>query len=210
MSHRCLLTFLLVLLVPGCPATPEEDDTGTDNPDTSVTDAGNVDDAPAVTDADEDGIPSDRDCDDTNPDIGSSGTRSCDGPCGPGVAACIDGEWRDCEASTDCLCPTNGMTRTIACGTMCGTRTDTCTELRWVEGASCDEGECEAGEIETTHGIECSESRRVCSDVCAWGEVEVVTEPQGCEPGDIISCIRHRRCDDDCQLEEFDTDPRCP
>lgn len=206
------LACLALFLVAGCPQPmdPPDDDVPT-MADGGV-DAG-TEDAPVTPDVpdddlDDDGIPTASDCDDTDAAVGSSGSRSCAGPCGDGVEACIAGEWQGCMASTDCLCPTNGMMRTVPCGTMCGTRTDTCVDLHWVEGATCDgEGVCEPDAVETMNGPRCSVTRRVCGDGCAWGANEVVT-PEGCTPG-YINCLDNTFCTDACVFERSTTD-LCP
>lgn len=210
-SAHLLLVVASLALLAGCPPTTENEDAAipeTDAGSDSGTDAPTVD---APTDVDGDGIPADRDCNDDDASVGSSGSRSCDGPCGPGVAACVDGMWRACEASTACLCPTEGMTRTMPCGSMCGMRTDTCTGLRWVEGTTCDdEGVCEPGAVEMMDGRWCLVTSRTCQDDCAWGATEIVTPEGDCGP-DFVSCgIPIVRCSEDCRIVTATTDPRCP
>lgn len=191
-------------MVPGRVDAPVTGDVGLDGRTADVAATPDT----ADDDADDDGIAQSRDCDDTDAAVGTSGSRSCDGPCGPGVAACIDGAWQACMASTECLCPTNGMTRTMPCGAMCGTRTDTCTDLHWVEGTTCDgEGACEPGAVEMVNGPRCSVSRRACSDECSWGAAEVVT-PEGCTPG-FINCLDNTICTDACVFERSTRD-LCP
>lgn len=205
------LACLALVLVAGCPQPmePMDDDVPT-TADGGVD--GGTEDVPVSPDvpdddADDDGIPAASDCDDMDSAVGSSGSRSCAGPCGDGVEACIAGEWQGCMASTDCLCPTNGMMRTVPCGTMCGTRTDTCVDLHWVEGATCDgEGECAAGAIETTEGERCLVTRRVCGAACVWGPVETVTPMGRCTPG-LRFCPDRLVCNEMCMWE---TDPTCP
>jgi hypothetical protein len=209
-----MLLCLALVLASGCPQpmdpgvedAPAMVDAGVDSP------ANDVPMTPDALDddADDDGIVASRDCDDMHPAVGTSGSRSCDGPCGPGVAACIDGAWQACMASTECLCPTNGMTRTMPCGTMCGVRTDTCVELHWVAGATCDsEGVCESDAAEMVNGPRCSVSRRVCGDDCSWGSATPVAPEGVCERGQ-VSCIARQRCTDLCVWEVFTSDPTCP
>lgn len=207
------LACLALVLVAGCPQPMEPMEDAPAMVDGGV-DVG-TEDAPVTPDvpdddADDDGIPAASDCDDMDAAVGSSGSRSCAGPCGDGVEACIAGEWQGCMASTDCLCPTNGMMRTMPCGTMCGMRTDTCVDLHWVEGATCDgEGECEPDAVEMMTGDLCLVTRRVCGDDCTWGSTEVVVPMGVCDPG-TVDCFSEVRCTEMCVVEDFVTDPRCP
>lgn len=146
----------------------------------------------SADDGDQDGIPVERDCDDTDASIGTRDERRCRSACASGVERCEDGTWSACDAPTDCDC-TSGDTRMTACP-MCGLQRQRCVDGVWM-----DEGECTGGGACTagTTGMEtkpcglCSEGiqtrTRTCSDSCEWSEWTEWSECTGqtaqCPPG---------------------------
>lgn len=125
-----------------------------------------------TTDADGDGVPTLRDCDDGDPRVGASAVRACASACADGREACADGVWGACDAPTDCACE-GSATRSVACGN-CGTKMQRCEDGTWRDVAACSgEGQCAAGAVDMMppmcgSGGLCTSSR-TCSATCSWG-----------------------------------------
>lgn len=170
-------------------------------PDAGPADAGPPDAGPP--DDDGDGIARGADCDDADPLVGESAERPCDNACGAGVETCAAGVWAACDAPTDCLCETPGMTRVAACGN-CGTRSERCTDAGvWEAQSTCiDEGECAPAAVETMEDDWCAEHQRICNESCEWSEWSQVS-PRGECPRNYVYCPVPRApdnfvCDDMC------------
>lgn len=186
-------------------------------------------DGRCVRDADGDGVPADRDCDDDDPTVGSTAQRACLSDCGSGLERCEEGVWGQCDAPTDCDCENPGDQRTVSCP-MCGTQTQLCVDGRWVnEGECIGVGECAAGDTEMVEepcGL-CGEGKqlrsRTCDSSCQWGEWSDVGECTGatavCLPGteDVetrICCrdgvkTRTRICTDACTFGDWSEWSEC-
>lgn len=159
---------------------------------------------PTGLDADGDGVPAAEDCDDTDPAVGRSTERDCEGDCGSGIERCSDGVWGACDAPTgaDCDC-TPGHGQTVRCS-MCGQQAQRCGEDgRWAnEGTCTGMGECVA-EVVGTETMPCglcgegTQTRtRTCSDTCAWGDwsdwSECMGETAECPAG--LEEVESRSC----------------
>jgi formylglycine-generating enzyme required for sulfatase activity len=190
---------LAVIALAACSEAPAVDgDAGVDAaiepPDssTAVPDAGDPEgdsggEAPdGGIDGDGDGIQRADDCDDADPDVGSTATRACTSSCGAGLERCTDGAWGACDAPTECACTTIGMTRTVPCG-RCGLASQTCqTDLTWSVPTEClGESECFEGDIEREMEM-CGERARICDATCHWREWTEVAPPGECEAGVVM------------------------
>lgn len=222
--HAAALALLATLLAVGCASGR------TDQPPVHPRDAGL--DAPARVcepacsegfacvdgacvadiDADDDGIPRSRDCDDFDATVGPTKERPCTSGCGGGVERCTDGVWAACDAPTSCDCEPGTPARTASCG-RCGRMQQTCEGGRWVDGACTSEGACMAGAVETGGSCtNCGTQRRTCQEDCSWGAwtcasmgecARGATSPESEPCG---SCggtrTRTRTCGDDCRWDD--------
>ncbi|MCB9592810.1 MAG: SUMF1/EgtB/PvdO family nonheme iron enzyme [Sandaracinaceae bacterium] len=169
--HRSIAWFATVVALVACDDTAPLDDAGMAGMDAST------------GDGDGDGVPASLDCDDSDPSITSSATRSCMSDCALGTESCSDGSWSACSASTDCTCETPGEMRTVDCG-RCGVASQRCgTDGSWETPSECfSEQDCFAGEIERDVAM-CGQRARICNDTCHWLPWETTVEPGECEPG---------------------------
>jgi hypothetical protein len=121
-------------------------------------------------DADGDGIDGTRDCDDSDPSIGTMAERACEGPCGPGVERCTEGVWAACTAPATCDCEPDAAPRELPCGN-CGVQRQVCSEGRWENDGTCTgAGPCSPGDIDTGGSCgNCGTQRRSCGLDCSWG-----------------------------------------
>jgi hypothetical protein len=181
-------------------------------------DGGSCDDCGAARfDQDDDGIPAQSDCDDSDPSIGTTAERACEGECGSGIERCVMGDWEPCDAPTDCECMP-GEERTRECG-HCGMQSQQCNEQGvWQDVGECsDQGSCMPG-AEDRESQSCgrcgsgSHTRtRTCDETCTWeswsgwslcagetgcvpGATEQQTESCGCDG----THTRSRECSDAC------------
>ncbi len=191
--------------------------------DSIVVDAGTRD-APALSDvgpvdSDSDGVSAATDCNDSDPGVGRTATRSCTSMCGAGTEACTDGTWGPCSAPTDCGCSMAGAMRVIDCG-YCGMQSQRCDGATWTDTGAClYQGECTAGAAEIEDTTWCGQRQRLCDAECHWLDW-VQTVPDGeCESGSCrcspfvpderwrcsATCMRVRvaMCDDLLPCEEW-------
>jgi hypothetical protein len=168
-----------------------------------------------ASDADMDGVPTDRDCDDGDPSVGMLGERGCSSSCADGLERCTDGVWGACDAPTTCDC-TSGETRSLSCA-MCGTRMQTCSSAgMWEDDGGCTgAGPCVPGSMESigTCG-DCGVAQRTCNDSCTWDAAVCVGEG-ACTPGtpgsDVQGCgacmigtqTRTRMCNSSCAWDPY-------
>lgn len=113
-------------------------------------------------------------------------------------------------------CDPPGSTRTIDCE-RCGSASQTCGEDgTWEEPGRCfEQGECEAGEVETDDTGPCGPTERLCRDDCTWSAWE--PEPE-CDPGETRvepnGCAedwdRTDTCTESCTWEEGDCTGESP
>ncbi len=170
-----------------------------------VLDAGRMDagaDAGAsATDADGDGVPVERDCDDHNASIGATYVQACDYACpAGGRQTCTDAVWSDCGPHPDCECGAEGEMRVVACE-RCGMQSQRCTGGLWAEASAClDAGECEGGALEERE-YRCTQQQRLCRADCTWGDWNIVSGTEGeCDPGtrECLFVGMYRICSDGC------------
>ena len=189
---------LSALSIAGCGSSPPV--TGED------ASMGGVDSgSPPVDDADGDGIPTARDCDDSAAGVGTTDARACAGPCGDGLERCFEGVWMECEASRECLCTTPGETRVAVCG-RCGMQSERCGDTgRWEAQTACQmQGECMPGEVDDDGNDRCLSRQRICTDSCEWGEWTVLRPEGECRAGETRNVryplceIRTQVCDAEC------------
>lgn len=159
-------------------ASTPMDDAGGHPPDTGAPDPDG-----GVPDGDGDGVPTSVDCDDADPAVGSTATRSCSSACGVGLERCTDGAWGACDAPTECACDTPGAMRSVPCG-RCGIASQRCQDDHtWSMPSTCfGEAECFDGEIERSV-VRCGESARICDATCHWRPWMEITPPGECEAG---------------------------
>ncbi|MBZ0119975.1 MAG: hypothetical protein K8H88_23505 [Sandaracinaceae bacterium] len=163
-------------------------------------------------DRDSDGVPDALDCGPDDPATGRTASRGCMNDCGMGTEPCSDGTWGACSAPTDCLCDTAGMRRIVTCG-RCGEQAQECQGGVWTATSAClNQGECEAGAVETTDPVQCGVDQRLCRSDCTWGDWTVLVPRGECAPGS-SSCISlpggggDLLCTDDCRWVD---NPCCP
>lgn len=172
-------------------------------------------DSPSGTDVDLDGVPGERDCDDTNPAVGSTAERVCSSSCADGIEQCVDGIWMACTAPTACDCNPGDPPRTLDCG-MCGTQTQVCTDGHWVDDGACTgKGVCSPGAMEAGAACgNCGMDQRTCQSDCTWGASTCMgsgecaagtTEmgTQGCGDCGAGTQTRTRTCDPACSWEAW-------
>jgi formylglycine-generating enzyme required for sulfatase activity len=153
--------------------------------DAGSSDASPLPDASDEVDLDQDGYPQRADCDDTNPDVYPGVARPCLSVCDDGWDLCLaSGQWRGCDARTDCDCLNPGDQREVTCGN-CGTGTSTCgIDQKWTFPEDCQmEGVCTPGTVEYGDCLYCGTRERLCTGDCvytAWDESECTGV---CEPG---------------------------
>jgi hypothetical protein len=114
--------------------------------------------------------------------------------------------WSACGA-TDCVCATVGAMRNVPCG-MCGTQSERCTaDMTWTAMSACiGESACAPAAVETRSGFLCRTEQRLCSDLCAWSDWQVIDPGDGtCERGTREECPGivgyYIYCDDMCHPE---------
>lgn len=161
-------------------------------------------------DGDGDGVTTARDCDDSDPMVGTTGTRECTTVCGTGRDRCADGVWVGCSAGLDCVCTGEGTVRSVACG-RCGTQTERCVEGLWTDADACHDetGVCVPGSEETRDGSYCNQQSRLCEATCMWGSWTDLTPRGECrrfyhECTLELDCI----CDGECRC--IGDNPSCP
>ena len=141
-----------------------------------------------------------NDCEDDNPDVSAGSTRPCTSECDlDGIERCVDGEWQDCTAPTECTCR-SGDIRHEPCG-RCGTAGRVCLPgSEWGPISEClGFGACEPGnvEIEPCDELICGLTAiagfrySTCSDECRW-ETGACESPPDCCP----RTTSRERCDD--------------
>lgn len=129
-----------------------------------------------LPDDDGDRVPNDRDCDPSDPSVGASAERACEGDCGSGLERCAEGVWSECDAPSgaECEC-TPGDSRDLPCE-RCGTQAQTCSAGVWTNSGACaGSGPCAPGDLEMETASECAGSgrrTRACGATCAWGDYE--------------------------------------
>ena len=185
-------TLWFAVLLTACGSGVEPGDSGLSMPDTPAPDV----------DGDGDGVPSSRDCDDADPAISSTSSRSCMNECGTGTEQCTDGAWSACTAPTDCRCDTEGATRIGTCG-LCGMQSQTCRAGTWQGVSSClDEGVCVFGAVESREGPLCDRDERLCGADCRWGDWLQAVPEGDCVPGASRECdsrVGYMRCTEMCE-----------
>jgi formylglycine-generating enzyme required for sulfatase activity len=137
------------------------------------------------TDADEDGIPVERDCDDTDETIVPDVVVECASACNLGVKVCnADGSWSTCTADENCDCETPGDMRNVPCGN-CGWAYQRCgTDFVWELPMECqDQGECREGSEATEECGFCGTRTRMSGPECSWFEWSECTGQGECEAG---------------------------
>lgn len=195
----------------GVDAAIQPPDSSTDVPDAGDSEGDSGGEAlDGGIDGDGDGILRSVDCDDADPDVGSTATRACTSSCGAGLERCADGAWGACDAPTACDCTTIGMTRTVPCG-RCGLASQTCqTDLTWSVPTEClGESECFDGDIERQMEM-CGERARICDATCHWREWTEVVPPGECEAGAVRATgegcdpflTREETCSAECVWQE--------
>lgn len=217
-AHFRWAALVVALMLPGCflvrsgTAATDDGATGLDGR-VADNDAG-----PPISDGDGDGVPTDRDCDDADPSVGSVAETPCASACGSGIASCVEGTWGRCDAPTVCSC-TGTDTRDLDC-IRCGTQRQVCESGTWVnDGACSDQGDCAPGALmmgSEPCGVCASGTRtraRMCGSGCdwdAWAAWGACVGESGCMPGtpqmDSRPCgacgsgtqIRTRACDSSC------------
>ncbi len=166
------------------------------------------------TDADEDGIPVERDCDDNDATIVPDVVVDCQSQCNLGVKVCnADGSWSTCTADENCDCETPGDMREVPCGN-CGWAYQRCgTDFIWELPMECqDQGECREGSEATEECGFCGTRTRMCGPECSWFEWSECTGQGECEAGlagtwTTEGCVdegfvRRASCDDTCHWVE--------
>jgi formylglycine-generating enzyme required for sulfatase activity len=166
------------------------------------------------TDADEDGIPVERDCDDTDETVVPDVVVECQSLCNLGVKVCnADGSWSACTADENCDCETPGDMREVPCGN-CGWAYQRCgTDFVWELPMECqDQGECREGSEATEECGFCGTRTRMCGPECSWFEWSECTGQGECEAGlagtwTTEGCVdegfvRRASCDDTCHWVE--------
>ncbi len=184
----CLATCLA--LVPGCAlgedgvvprdrdgSTPMDGGPGTDGSLGRDGSPGTDSMVPPGTDMDGDGVPSERDCNDADPAVGSMAERGCSSMCGTGIERCTDGRWEICTAPLTCDCAAGSPPRTLDCG-RCGSQRQVCTDGAWVDDGACTgEGPCTLGDIDMGPLCgRCGREERRCQTDCTWGPTACVAE----------------------------------
>ncbi|MBU1243367.1 formylglycine-generating enzyme family protein [Myxococcota bacterium] len=167
------------------------------------------------TDADEDGIPVERDCDDTDETVVPDVVVECQSLCNLGVKVCnANGSWSACTADENCDCETPGDMREVSCGN-CGWAYQRCgTDFIWELPMECqDQGECREGSEATEECGFCGTRTRMCGPECTWFEWSECTGQGECEAGltgtwTTEGCVdegfvRQATCNDSCQWEEL-------
>lgn len=151
-------------------------------------------------DGDDDGVTTARDCDDSDPMVGTTGTRECTTVCGTGTDRCADGVWVGCSAGLDCVCTGEGTLRTVPCG-RCGMQTERCVDGLWTESEMCHDetGVCVPDAEERRMGDYCQNQMRSCGFDCMWDPWVDLTPRGQCERGasvctDELDCICNREC----------------
>jgi formylglycine-generating enzyme required for sulfatase activity len=137
------------------------------------------------TDADGDGVPVERDCDDTDETIVPNVVVDCQSQCNLGVKVCnADGSWSRCTADENCDCETPGEMREVSCGN-CGWAYQRCgTNFLWELPMECqDQGECRQGSEATEACGFCGTRTRLCGPECTWFEWSECTGQGECEAG---------------------------
>lgn len=168
----------------------------------STNDVGPTEDAPASTDGDGDGVPRAMDCDDADPMVAATASRSCSNMCGSGTESCTNGTWSACSAPTDCMCATEGEMRVGTCG-MCGMQSQRCTGGVWTGVSSClGEGVCVPASVESRATMFCGTQERLCGESCTWGAWLQATPDGECIPTRTRTCpdnpSRDQSCLEDC------------
>ena len=139
------------------------------------------------TDADMDGVPADRDCDDLDASLGATGERACASACGDGVERCVDGRWEACSAPSTCDCAAGSPPRELACE-RCGVQRQVCVEGMWMNDGGCmGMGACAPGAVESggSCGM-CGSQERRCNVDCTWGPMACLGEGE-CRSGEVQS-----------------------
>lgn len=129
------------------------------------------------SDMDGDGVPSERDCNDADPTVGSTAERRCSSMCGEGIERCTDGIWEICTAPLTCECVVGSAPRELDCE-RCGTQRQVCTDGGWVnDGACAGSGPCSPGDIDMGPlcGM-CGREERRCQADCTWSSTACVSE----------------------------------
>jgi len=130
-----------------------------------------------LPDDDGDRVPNDRDCDPSDPSVGATAERTCEGDCGSGLERCSEGAWTECDAPTGAACEcTPGDTRELPCE-RCGTQAQGCSASGvWTDDGSCvGAGPCAPGDLEMDTVPECAGSgrrTRSCTESCTWDDYE--------------------------------------
>jgi len=130
-----------------------------------------------LPDDDGDRVPNSRDCDPSDPAVGATAERACEGDCGSGLERCAEGVWSACDAPTGAACDcTPGDSRDLPCA-RCGTQAQRCSPGgTWVDDGSCaGAGPCAPGDLETDTSTACAGSgrrTRTCTDSCTFDEFE--------------------------------------
>lgn len=173
------------------------------------TDAAGADGGPIDTDGD--GVREPYDCDDSDSAVRTESTRPCSSACGTGIETCLRGTWNACNAPTDCVCITDGMTRNVTCG-LCGTRRQSCTGGAWADSGACtNAGSCVPGDTQTRDTGYCVSETRACSTSCAWSAYSDDGTRGECAAGYMEVCVypfqRRRLCSVDCMWGP--PDPTC-
>lgn len=164
----------------------------------------------AGSDGDSDGVPSEMDCDDADPAVGSTASRTCSSACGAGASSCTDGVWSECTAPSSCDCTDGEPPRTVACD-RCGMQRQICTGGAWTNDGTCTGmGACAPGDMQTGGACgSCGTLVRSCNVDCTWGDYVCMgegacaagateTDTQACGACGTGTQTRTHTCQTDC------------
>ena len=227
-SARWYLSFSCLAFAAGCAlgedgVVPRDRDGSAPMDGAAPTDAGGRD-ATLVpgADMDGDGVPSESDCNDLDPAVGSMSERGCSSSCGTGVERCTGGRWETCTAPLTCECVDGSAPRTLDCE-RCGTQRQVCTGGTWVnEGGCMGQGPCSLGDIDMGPICgRCGREERRCQSDCTFGPSACLgegvctagatdTETRSCSMGCGGTETRTRTCDSACAWGAFSGWSGCP